>query len=347
MERSILILLIAVLLVPAALCDLKPLVLVGCFDGQIYPPQLCLNYTQDLVDLATEAVRANYADKVEIGTFSDWFFFLDAITMPNVIGAIISLREGLFQVPALRQRELLDSFERGLGLVGIHGVGYYPCVGNTSRDVFPLEGTRVIPGKIVRGKVTTSRHTHLKYTNHTINAQSPELLDLPDAGLVFKDPIPEGGWWMPEEGNVTVLYVSTTATQSGDVPSILLYERKSGRSVYFAGLRHIDATGRYDKDPNWFNHSLSIPEVRQLLTRSLVYVLEPFGGENALKLRMEESSTYLEGKLADLRREVETGERALNRQRDRAMAYTLLVAIASAAGVIATAYVAFIRRSQS
>jgi hypothetical protein len=75
--------------------------------------------------------------------------------------------------------------------------------------------------------------------------------------------------------------------------------------------------------------------------------LEPFGGENALKLRMEESSTYLEGKLANLRREVETGERALNRQRDRAMAYTLLVAIASAAGVIATAYIAFVRQSQS
>jgi len=63
----------------------------------------------------------------------------------------------------------------------------------------------------------------VKYANHTINAQSLELLDLPDAGLVFKDPIPEERWWMPEEGNVTVLYASTTATQSGDVPSVLLY----------------------------------------------------------------------------------------------------------------------------
>jgi len=345
MAKSILVFIVAVLIVPQALCEVKPLVLVGCFDGQTFPPLLCTNYTSEMVKLATEAVRANYGDGIEVRSFNDWFFFLDAISMPNVIGAIISLREGLFQVPALRQQELLASFERGLGLIGVHGVGYYPCVGNISRDVFPLDGTRVVPGKITRGKVTTSRHIHKKYVNHTINAGSPELLDLPDAGLVFKDPIPEGGWWMPEEGNVTVLYVSTTATASGEVPSVLLYERKEGRSVLFAGLRHVDSTGRYQNDPNWFNHSLVIPELRQLLTNSLVYVLAPFAGKDSLEARMQESSTYLEGKLANLKREVEMGEQALEEHRNRAMINTLLVAVGSGLASIVVGYFGFVRKS--
>ncbi len=344
MAKSILIL-ITVLLVPEVLGDIKPLVLVGCFDGQTFPPLLCANYTSEMVNLATEAVRANYGDEIEVRSFNDWFFFLDAITMPNVIGAILSLREGLFQIPALRQQELLTYFERGLGLVGIHGVGYYPCVGNISRDIFPIDGNRIIPGKITRNKVTTSRHTHVKYLNHTINAQSPQILDLPDAGLVYKDPIPEGGWWMPEEGNVTVLYVSTTATPSGEVPSVLLYERKSGRSVYFAGLRHIDSTGRYDKDPNWFNHSLAIPELRQLLTSSLVYVLAPFAGKDSLEARMHESSTYLDEKLATLKREVQMGEEALEKHRNRAIINTVLVAIGSGLASIIVGYFGFVRKS--
>ena len=138
---------------------------------------------------------------------SDWYFLLDAITQPNVIGAIISLREGLIELPELRQEEFVSSFEGGLGLIGIHALGYSPFAGRISREVFPLDGNKVASGKIHRNKVITSLHTHNKYTDHPINSQSPDVLKIPDSGHVYRDPIPEEGWWTPEEGKMTVLYV--------------------------------------------------------------------------------------------------------------------------------------------
>ncbi len=345
MQRLALISSVAVLLlVPQVLSQVKPVVLVGCFNAQFYPPAFCPNYTQVLLDLARDSVKESYGPEIEVKSVSDWFFLLDAIALPNVIGCMISLREGLWQLSEMRQEEFIDSFEDGLGLVGIHAVGYSPFMGRVSLEVFPLNGTKIAPGKVHRNKVITSRHTHRKYIDHPITAQSPEEMEIPDAGLIHMNPLPEEGWWTPEEGEITVLYVSPSAVKGKEVPSIVLYERGSSRSVTFAGLRHIDATGRYETDLLWYNHSMGLPEVGQLLADSLVYVLEPLASKDPLDLRMEESRNYLKEKLNALREKDEMAEKALDEQRNRSIANTIVVFALSAAAVLVVGYTGFVKK---
>jgi hypothetical protein len=191
----------------------------------------------------------------------------------------------------------------------------------------------------------TSRHTHVKYADHPVTAGLPDLLDLPDAGMVYMDPVPEEGWWTPEEGEMTVLYACDTVPRAGEVPSIVLYERGSGRSVTFGGLRHTDGSGRYERDPVWYNHSMSLPEVRQLLASAMTYVLEPFARKESLDECMEESRTYLENRLDSLRMEIETAAKALDRQRNDAVVQTVLVVGASAAAILVLGYFGLIRQT--
>jgi hypothetical protein len=127
------------------------------------------------------------------------------------------------------------------------------------------------------------------------------------------------------------------------VPSIILYERDSGRSVSLPGLRHTDAPGRYEKDLGWYNHSMGMPEFRQLLVNSLVYVLEPFANEEPLGARMEQSRALLEEGLQILQLEVETAESALKRHENRAVTNTLLVGVLAILGVVVVTYLGFLK----
>jgi hypothetical protein len=129
-----------------------------------------------------------------------------------------------------------------------------------------------------------------------------------------------------------------------EVPSVILYERDSGRSISFPGLRHTDATGRYEKDLGWYNHSMAIPEFRQLLARSMLHVLEPFASEEPLGERMDYSREFLDGALHSLQLEVETADAALDRYRDRSTRNTILVVVVALLCTAALAYSGFIRR---
>ncbi len=324
-------------------CQVKPLVVIGCFDGQQYPPEFCPNYSRAVLDLAGKAVGDAYGAGIEVRTIGDWFFLLDVLTLPNVIGGVVSLREGLFQLSNMRQGDLVSSFEKGLGLVGINYMGHYSSMGRVAEMVFPLNATKTAAGKVVRGKYVTSQHTHVKLVDNPITRDLPDTVAIPDSSLIYHYPVPEQGWWTPAEGEMTVLCACTTAIANAQVPSVVLYERGNGRSVALAGLRHNDARGYYQRDLGWFNHSLSLPEVRQLLGNALVYALEPFAGADSLKARMEASRLFVEERLQSLQAEVETAKDSVRRQRNDSMVSTLIVIGLSvvAAGVIV--YFGFIR----
>jgi hypothetical protein len=89
---------------------------------------------------------------------------------------------------------------------------------------------------------------------------------------------------------------------------------------------------------------MGMPGFRELLVNSMVYVLEPFADEEPLGSRMEESRTFLEEGLQSLQLEVETAENALKRHENRAMANSLLIGILAILGVVAIAYLGFIRK---
>jgi len=320
----------------------RPVFLVGCFNGQTYPPAFCENFTSAVSRIAEEAVSRELGEEVSVRVVSDWQLLLDELNMPNVVGAVISIKQGLFHLPELRQAELIDSFKRGLGLVGIHGVGYVPCFGNVSILVFPLGGNKVSAGRIHRNRYITSVHTHVKLVNTSITTGLPETLVIPDSGVVYRYPIPASGWWAPPEGNLTVLYMCTTANRSFPVPSIVTYQNSKGRSVTFAGLEHTDSTGRYSRDPGWFNHSLSLPEVRELLSRSISYVLEPYAQRDLLDSRVSQAEAFFDSKLKSLEEELDRAERAKRSRRAAALLETILISGVSAALCILIFYYGFL-----
>lgn len=336
-------LLLTSLSLAGASCQVKPLVIIACFDGQPYPPEFCPNYSQAVLELASEAVRERYGSEIEVRTIGDWFFLLDALNLPNVIGGLVSLREGQFRLSTMRQEEFVAAFERGLGLVGINYMGHHSSMGKVAEVVFPLNATKSASGKVVRGTVVTSQHTHVKLVDNPVTENSPVTMDVPDASVVYHDPVPQEGWWTPTVGEMTVLYACTTASRDRQLPSVVLYEREGGRSVTFAGLRHTDAPGLYERDLGWFNHSFSRPEVRQLLKDALLYALEPFASAEPLGSRMEEINLFVEEKLDSLRAEVEAAEESLGRQRRESMMLTVLVIGLSCLAGAGIAYFGLIR----
>ena len=323
----------------------RPVFLVGCFDGQTYPPTFCPNYTAAVSSITEQAVIHDLGQGVSVRTVSDWQLFLDQLTMPNVIGGVISIKQGLFQLPKLRQDELIESFKKGLGLVGIHGVAYVPCFGNVSLSVFPIAGNKVAAGLIHRNRYITSVHTHVKWVNVSLTEGLPETLLLPDSGLVYRYPIPSSGWWTPKEGNMTVLYVCTTANRSYPVPSIVAYQNSKGRSVTFAGLEHTDSTGRYWRDPRWFNHSLSLPVVRELISRSISYVLESYAKRDILENRTSQAEAFFNSKLRSLQEDFDRAEKARSSHRVMAVLETSLITLISAILCVVIFYYGFVRTS--
>ena len=89
---------------------------------------------------------------------------------------------------------------------------------------------------------------------------------------------------------------------------------------------------------------MSIPEFRQLLSDSLVYVLEPFANEESLNARMEESQETLDEGLRGLKLEVDMAEAALDRYRKRAIAATLIIVILTILSTFGIAYFGIIRK---
>jgi len=331
---------------PAALGGVAPVIMVGCFDGQTYPVAYMANYTRELVKVAEEYVRSRYGESVYVVGVGDWSFLLDALTFPNVIGAVVALnvREGgqLYLSP-LRTSQVVSSFERGLGLVGIQGLGYSPYCGRISREVFPLDANLSAAGRLSRVPVTTLRHTHEKASNHPVNAQAPDRFDAADGMLVYRKPGGEGAWWTPEEGNLTVLYVCKTVGGYSSVPSVVAYEREQGRSVTFAGLKHTDGFGKYEKDLTYYNHSLGIPAVRQIIGESLAWAVQPFAEGAGLKARMEASSAFFAENLGPLFEKMRMAEEAKARQENRVQASVLLLCGASGVAILAIAYLGFAR----
>ncbi|MBU7004791.1 MAG: hypothetical protein HXS50_04440, partial [Theionarchaea archaeon] len=227
--RSLLLLtVISACLIPVSLCQVNPLVVIGCFDGQAYPPEFCPNYSRDIRDLVAGPISEAYGDEIEVVTVGDWFFLLDALSLPNVIGGIISLREGSFEMSQMRQEELVSAFENGLGLIGMNAMCYNTTMGRVAHEVFPVNGTKAVAGRILRGTLVTSRHTHVKRIENEITNGLPDVLEIPDSSIFYNHPPKEEGWWTPLKGEMTVLYVCTTAVKEDEVPSIILYERDSG-----------------------------------------------------------------------------------------------------------------------
>lgn len=339
--------LLAFLVIPHFVAgEISPVVIVGCFDGQAYPLSYMANYTQEVAKLVQDYTRDRYGESIQVAAIGDWSFLLDALTFPNVIGAVIALnvREGgQLYLSELRMNEAVSSFEGGLGLVGIQGLGYSPYCGRLSREVFPLDANLSAPGRLIRVPVTTIRHTHQRASINVINQDAPDQFDAADGALVYRKPVAEGGWWTPEEGNLTVLYVCKTVSGYDNVPSIVAYENKEGRSVTFAGLRHTDGSGKYEKDLSYYNHSLGIPAVRQLLGESLVWAVQPLAEGDGLKARMEASSAFFAEKLEPLFEKMRMAEEAKVRLKGRVTARMLLLSGASAAAILALAYIGFVR----
>jgi len=288
--------------VPAALAEgVSPTVIVGCFDAQTYPPVYQPNFTAAVRELVDSSLAAAYGEGVEVLDPGDWFFFLDAINMPNVVGAVISLtvREGgTLNLPGGSVDRLVRSFEAGLGLVGIHGPAYSPYFGRLSREVFPVDGDKLAGGKISRvDQIITVRHTHERRADHFITQGGPESFEAADSFLVYRQD-QDGSWFDPVEGLATPLYVAKAG--STEVPSIIAYERGNGRSVTFTGLKHTDGAGGYARDRDWYNHSLAIPEVRSLLGRSIVWAVEPLLEGAALEDRLGDSSDFFGERLGTL-----------------------------------------------
>ena len=344
MRYVVIALLVVACLLPASLGQVSPLVVIGCFDGQAYPPEFCPNYSREIGDLAGELVAGAYGEEVEVVTIGDWFFLLDVLSLPNVIGGIVSLREGAFYMSTMRQEELVSSFEDGLGLIGMNAMCYNTTMGRVAHEVFPINGTKKVAGKIFRGELVTSRHTHVMHVENEVTHGLPGVLEIPDSSMFYNYPLPGEGWWTPDGGNMTVLYKSTTVVRDREVPSVVLYERGSGRSVAFPGLRHTDATGRLQKDLGWYNHSLGIPEFRQLLTSCILHVLEPFASEGPLGERLDYSREFLDEALSSLQLEVETADAALDSYRRRSTRNTILVVVMAVLAAAAIAYVGFIRK---
>jgi hypothetical protein len=295
--------------IPAALAQeatgVRPVFLVGCYDAQTYPPQYLPNFSSAIADLADTSIKEAYGDSVDVLEVGDWFFLLDAINMPNVVGAVFSVtvREGgRLNMPAGSFDRMMESFEAGQGLVGIHGPAYSPYFGSISRDIFPVDGDGLAGGKISReGGIITVRHVHRRRADHFITEGTPESFDAADSFLVYRQ---DGdGWFTPEEGSMITLYSAQVGNQ--EVPSIIAYERDSGRSVTFTGLKHTDGSGGYEKDRDWYNHSLGLPEVRTILGRSIVWTLEPLMAEGSLQTRSQSSTAYFEEKLGLLSPEEE------------------------------------------
>lgn len=348
MRRSLPALAVLILLVqplyaavpaPAAPSSVDPIFLVGCFDAQRYPPMFCPNYTRALADISSEAIHTSFGEDIEVLEIGDWFFLLDALTQPNVLGGVISVRQGLYNLSTLRQRELSESFEDGLGLVGIHAVAYWPFSLGLAERVFPLNATKTSSGRVHRNDVITSRHTHVKVDENEINDGLPDELDVADAEVVYSPVAKDEGEWMPGEGSITVLYECTTAVRDATVPSLVAYERGGGRSVTFAGLGHTDAPGRYEKDLFWYNHSLADPVVRVLLGNSVTYVLGPLA--HSLEQRIETSEEYVNERIGELEAQIERGEAAIEDRERTAIMTTVVIVALSALAVLGIGYLGF------
>ncbi len=331
------------LILPGMVAAIQPLVLVGCYDAQDYPPKFCANYTKELANLTTEIAASTFGDRVEIKEAGDWSFFLDSITLPHVIGGVVSLNvreESNLALSKLRQEEFISSFQRGFGIVGIHGLAYSPYTGSISQVVFPLNGSKIAPGKIHRGEFLTMRHTHEKASQHIAAIDLPDRIDIPDGGLVYLDPIPQDGYWSPETGEMTVLYVAT-GVKGRSVPSVVAYEKGPSRSMTIAGLRHHDGDGGYGKNMNWYNHSLSIPKVRTLLSRSLVWVLQSLIDSGTLEEKTKATIEMLGDRLAPVIEKNSEIEIVETRQQRKANLLTLSIAAISTVGTLLTAYLGF------
>jgi len=345
--RFALILLIVATHIPAQVQgDTVPIVLVGCYDGQTYPPKYLVNYTRELTSIAKASLEKAWNEEVDVVEAGDWFFLVDAITMPNVVGAMISItaREGgsVFLSEAASQ-DFVFSFERGLGLVGIHGVAYAPYFGRISRDVFPLNGDKFASGKISRDGGTTMRLLHEKYVEHPITSNAPDEFEAADGLLVYRESNDDGGWWVPKKGNMSVIYTCRPPGKSGEFPSIVAYEREDGRSVTFAGLKHTDGSGRYEKDLNWYNHSLALPVVRELLSSSLVWVVEPFMEAGRLKVRMNESAQFFGERIGRLEERRALVAEAHGKQGSSAKLEVFLIFLGCGALIGILGYVGFVR----
>ena len=342
--RLILLLATVLLVLPAALAEgIAPTVLVGCFDAQTYPPLYQPNFTAAVWELVEESLGEAYGDSVEVLDSGDWFFFMDAVNMPNVVGAVVSLtvREGgTLNLPNGSMDRLVESFEAGLGLVGIHGPAYSPYFGRLSRDVFPVDGDKLAGGKISRvDQIITVRHTHERRADHAITEGGPESFEAADSFLVYRQS-QDGSWFVPEEGTATALYVAKAGT--AEVPSIIAYERGSGRSVTFAGLKHTDGSGGYARDRDWYNHSLGLPEVRSLLGRSIVWAVEPLLERGALEKRVEDSTGFFGERFGMLVPE-ETASEGGDRLAAGSATKIAAVLVISVLLIVAIAYLGFLR----
>jgi hypothetical protein len=348
MRPALLLLILAMLIsstMPAVLADeIRPKVLVGCFDAQTYPPRYLPNFTSTIVGMAEEGLLEAYGDILDVLDPGDWFFLLDAINMPDVVGAVISLtvREGgTLNLPEASVDRLLGSFEAGLGLVGIHGPAYSPYFGRISREVFPIDGDKLAGGKIARvGKILTVRHTHEKNEDHFITEGEPDSFEAADSFLVHKGS-QDGSWFVPEEGTVTVLY--TAKVGNVEFPSIMAYERGEGRSVIYTGLKHTDGMGGYKRDRDWYNHSLALPEVRSLLGKSIVWTVEPFLGEAALGRQVEDSTAFFEERFELLSPEEELASGEKGRLIRGSASKIAVVVLVSVLLILAIAYIGFFR----
>lgn len=317
----------------------RPLVLVACFDAQTYPPQFMPNYTSAIADLVSASLSEAYGGSVDVLESGDWFLLLDAINMPNVVGAVLSItvREGgALHLPAGSADRLLQSFEAGLGLVGIHGPAYSPYFGDISREIFPVDGDDLAGGKINRvGQIVTFQHTHRRKADHFITEGSPEVFEAADSSLIYRQ-VQEGSWFTPDSGSMTVLY----AAEAGniEVPSVIAYEREKGRSVTFTGLKHTDGRGRYEGSRDWYNHSLRLPEVRMLLGKSIVWAVQPLLEAAALEKRIEDSADHFAERLGLLTPEAEFGSGERIRLVEGSGAKLAVALVVSVLLVIAIAY---------
>jgi hypothetical protein len=323
---------------------IRPIFLVGCFDAQTYPPQYLPNYTTAIAELADTSMLEAYGDSADVLEVGDWFFLLEAVNMPNVVGVVLSMtvREGgSLNIPSDSVDRIVESFEAGLGMVAIHGPAYSPYFGRISREVFPVDGNKLGGGKISReGGIITVRHTHERRADHFITEGAPDSFDAADSFLIYRQE-DGGSGFVPQKGSPVTLYVS----QVGGVvvPSIIAYERESGRSVTFSGLKHTDGAGGYEKDRDWYNHSLALPQVRLLLGRSIVWAVEPLMEPSALESRLQHSADFFGGGLDDLTLEEDASSDDSTRLAQGSLGKMVVALAISVLLILAIAYLGFYR----